>query len=95
MQERAKLRFLVFVLDGIGLELAFFAVFLLRFRVGLFVNPVRFYASELILPSLVLWAYWVLVGAFFGLYRFDPLQGRAEIASYAFKTTAVGVRDDL
>jgi exopolysaccharide biosynthesis polyprenyl glycosylphosphotransferase len=91
MQERAKLRFLVFVLDGIGLELAFFAVFLLRFRVGLFVNPVRFYASELILPSLVLWAYWVLVGAFFGLYRFDPLQGRAEIASYAFKTTAVGV----
>jgi exopolysaccharide biosynthesis polyprenyl glycosylphosphotransferase len=91
MQERAKLRFLIFVLDGIGLELAFFAMFLLRFRVGLFVNPVRFYASELILPSIVLWAYWIFIGAFFGLYRFDPLQGRTEIAGHAFKTTAVGV----
>ncbi|MFH1010701.1 MAG: sugar transferase [bacterium] len=91
MQRRARLRFLLFLLDGIGLESAFFAVFLLRFRTGLFVNPMHFYASELLLPSLILWAYWVLIGAFFGLYRFDPLQGRAEIAGYTFKTTAVGV----
>ncbi len=91
MSERARLRFSLFILDGIGLELAFFVVFFLRFRTGLFVNPVHFYATELIFPSLVLWMYWVLVGAFFSLYRFDPEQGRSEIASYVFQTTAAGI----
>lgn len=91
MDERARLRLIVFILDGIGLELAFFAIFLLRFRTGLFVNPVYFYAVELVLPSLLLWFFWVFIGAFFGLYRFDPGQGRAEIVSYVFKTTVVGI----
>jgi exopolysaccharide biosynthesis polyprenyl glycosylphosphotransferase len=91
MSERARLRFSIFVLDGIGLELVFFAVFFLRFRTGFFANPVHFYAIELVFPSLVLWAYWVLVGAFFSLYRFDPEQGRSEIISYVFRTTATGI----
>jgi exopolysaccharide biosynthesis polyprenyl glycosylphosphotransferase len=91
MSERARLRLSIFILDGIGLEVAFFAVFFLRFRTGLFANPVSFYATELIIPSVVLWVYWVFVGAFFGLYRFAPEQGRAEIVSYVFQTTATAI----
>jgi FlaA1/EpsC-like NDP-sugar epimerase len=91
MDERARLRFILFVLDGLGLEFAFFATFLLRFRTGLFVNPLHLYAVELLVPSLVLCAYWVFIGAFFGLYRFDATQGRGEIVTYVFKTTVVGI----
>ncbi len=90
MSQRAKLRFLIFFLDGIGLELAFYAMFYLRFRTGLFVNPVHFYAVELFLPSFILWLFWIFVGAFFDLYRFDPVQGRKEIAAYVLRTTGVG-----
>ncbi|MBU1936709.1 hypothetical protein KKG05_04865, partial [bacterium] len=90
MSQRAKLRFLIFFLDGIGLELAFYATFYLRFRTGLFINPVHFYAVDLLLPSVVLWLFWIFIGAFFDLYRFDPVQGRKEIAAYVLRTTAVG-----
>ncbi len=90
MSQRAKLRFLIFFLDGIGLELAFYATFYLRFRTGLFVNPVHFYAIDLLLPSFILWLFWIFIGAFFDLYRFDPVQGRKEIAAYVLRTTVVG-----
>jgi exopolysaccharide biosynthesis polyprenyl glycosylphosphotransferase len=70
-------RSLLFLLDVIILELAFFGVYWWRFRSGLFVNPIDFHSTELWIPSLVVALFWVLHFGWFGLYRVDPLESRA------------------
>jgi exopolysaccharide biosynthesis polyprenyl glycosylphosphotransferase len=84
-------RFLLLILDVLLLESSFFGVYWWRFRTGLFENPVSFAANELLLPSLIVAAYWVTVLSWFGLYRFDPLQSRRETAQRSFKAAGVGV----
>ena len=81
----------LFVVDIVLLELIFYGTYIARFRSGLFTNPVSFTVPEQLIPSLVVTSYWVLLFAWFGLYRFDPLQSRSELALSALKATAVGL----
>jgi exopolysaccharide biosynthesis polyprenyl glycosylphosphotransferase len=83
-------RILLLAADAILLELAFFAVYWWRFVTGLFVNPVSFSAAELLGPSLFVTVYWIALFAWFGLYRFNPLQARTQAARSAFKAAGAG-----
>ena len=91
MRRRWILRSFLFLADVVCLEVIFYGVYIARFHSGLFLNPTNFTAPELLIPSFVMTTYWVLIFAWFGLYRFDPLQSRNEIAISAFKASAVGV----
>ncbi len=91
MKRRWILRTFLFALDALLLELVFFVIYFVRFHSGLFLNSTTFTASEEILGSLVTTTCWLLLFAWFGLYRYDPLQARGEIAASAFKATAFGV----
>lgn len=84
------LRSLVFLLDLIVLESAFFFIFWWRFETGMFANPVTFASSEVIVPSLFVSLFWVLHFAVFGLYRFDPLESRAIVAANCARTALYG-----
>ncbi|MBU0509970.1 sugar transferase [bacterium] len=86
----SRLWSLLLFLDIILLQLAFFGVYWWRFQSGQFVNPVSFQPGELLIPSLIVCGYWVLLLAWFGLYRFDPLQSRAVAAARSFRAAAVG-----
>jgi len=78
-------------LDVLLLEAVFFAVYWWRFHTGMFENPVSFAAAELLRPSWVVTVYWVLLLAWFGLYRFDPLQSRVAVLRTSLKAAAVGI----
>ncbi len=73
------LRGLLFLLDFVVLELAFFAIYWWRFQTGMFENPVTFTPVEQVVPSLLVSAFWILHFAVFGLYRFDPLESRSVV----------------
>ena len=91
MKHRWLLRLVLLVCDLALLEAAFFAVYWWRFQTGMFRNPVGFSAAELVAPSLVVTAYWIFLFAWFGLYRFDPLQSRAEAVVQSSRAAAFGV----
>ncbi|RPH94036.1 sugar transferase [candidate division KSB1 bacterium] len=91
MKHRWYLRLLLFVCDVVLLETAFFGVYWWRFHTGMFTNPVSFTQSELLGPSLVVTGYWILLFAWFGLYRFDPLQSRAAALKSSLKAAAFGI----
>lgn len=84
------LRLFILIVDLLLLESAFFGVYWWRFQSGQFVNAVLFHPEELLIPSFIVSAYWVFLFAWFGLYRFDPLQSRAAAAVRSFKAAAVG-----
>ena len=91
MRYLLPLRIVLFILDVIDLEIAYFGAYWWRFETGLFANPISFTAPEQLIPSLVVTVYWVLLFAWFGLYRYDPLQSRSETALHALKAAAFGV----
>ena len=85
------LRPLLFITDVALLEAAFFGAYWWRFKTGMFVNPVSFSLPDLGLPSLIVAGYWVLMLAWFGLFRFDPLASRAKTLRACLKASAIGV----
>ncbi len=91
MRHRWIPRFCLFLADVVCLEFMFYGVYVARFRSGVFLNPITFSVPELLFPSMVVAVYWLLLLAWFGLYRYDPLQARGDIAANAFKATAFGI----
>jgi exopolysaccharide biosynthesis polyprenyl glycosylphosphotransferase len=91
MKHRWPLRLLLLTADVVLLEAAFFGVYWWRFKTGMFVNPVTFPLSDLLVPSLIVAGYWILLLAWFGLFRFDPLASRAKTLRACVKASAVGV----
>lgn len=84
------LRGLLFLLDFAVLEAAYLAIYWWRFQTGLFVNPVTFALTEIIVPSLIVSVFWILHFAVFGLYRFDPLESRAVVAANCARAAIYG-----
>ncbi len=87
---RFGLRSLQFVLDFALLETAFFILYWWRFQTGQFDNPVIFTSDEILLPSLLVSAFWHLHFSIFGMYRVDPLQSRAQVLSRCVQASAYG-----
>ncbi len=77
-------------MDFMLLEAAFFGVYYWRFETGQFANPVTFTVDELIVPSLIVSAFWHLFFSVFGMYRIDPLQSRALVLARCVQASAYG-----
>ncbi len=80
-------KILLFVLDFLTVNAAFAAYFFLRIRSGLFAYAIE---PEMWAPMIVIYAYWLLWFAFFGLYRQWYAQSRLDEVMTLFRTTAVG-----
>jgi exopolysaccharide biosynthesis polyprenyl glycosylphosphotransferase len=91
MKRAWYLRIALLIADLTLLEAAFFGAYWWRFKTGMFVNPVAFSLRDQIVPSLIVAGYWVLLLAWFGLFRFDPLASRAKTLRACLKAGAFGV----
>jgi exopolysaccharide biosynthesis polyprenyl glycosylphosphotransferase len=80
-------RIFLFVLDLVMVNAAFIAYYYLRIRSGLFDYAIE---PEMLAPMIVIYVYWILWFAFFGLYRHWYAQSRLDEVMTLFRTTAVG-----
>ncbi|MCB9357291.1 MAG: sugar transferase [Calditrichaeota bacterium] len=87
---RFWLRALQFLLDFTLLEMAFLGVYWWRFKTGQFANPVIFTFEDMIVPSLIVSAFWHLFFSVFGMYRIDPLQSRAIVLARCAQAALYG-----
>jgi exopolysaccharide biosynthesis polyprenyl glycosylphosphotransferase len=81
-------KILLLFLDFLTINLAYLAYYYLRVKSGWFVTPIE---PELWLPMAVIYVYWLLLFAFFGLYRSWYAQSRLDEIVTLFRTTAIGV----
>jgi len=86
MSRRAEI-FLLLVSDFLTISSAFVTYYFLRIRSGLFDYAIE---PEMWAPMIVIYAYWLLWFAFFGLYRHWYAQSRLDEVMTLFRTTAVG-----
>ena len=87
MSKRTE-RILLFLLDFLLICLAYLVYFMMRVRSGWFRYPIE---PELYLPLITIYVYWLLLFAFFGLYRSWYAQSRLDEIITLFRTTAAGV----
>jgi len=81
-------RIFLVVSDFLAIHLAFFLWVLLRDRLG---YPAHLTGSDIAVVSLIIYAYWVLLFLFFGLYRSWYAQSRFDEFVALFKTITIGV----
>ena len=70
------------------INLAYVVYFWLRVRSGWFKYPIE---PELLLPMVTIYVYWLILFAFFGLFRYWYAQSRLDELITLFRTTAAGV----
>ena len=87
MSKRTE-RILLFLLDFLMICLAYLVYYLMRVRSGWFRYPIE---PDLYLPMISIYVYWLLLFAFFGLYRSWYAQSRLDELVTLFRTTAAGV----
>jgi exopolysaccharide biosynthesis polyprenyl glycosylphosphotransferase len=87
MSKRTE-QILLFLLDFLTICLAYLVYYMMRVRSGWFQYPIE---PELYLPMLAIYLYWLLLFAFFGLYRSWYAQSRLDEIITLFRTTAAGV----
>jgi exopolysaccharide biosynthesis polyprenyl glycosylphosphotransferase len=71
--------------------IAFFGVFWLRYLSGLFPVNVEIYISDLWLPALVIYAYWLIFYLYNDLYNLSGAPSRTDENFKVFKATSYGV----
>src|SRR3972149_2893624 len=81
-------RILLFFRDFLTINAAYVAYYWLRIESEWFASPIQ---PELWLPMVVIYLYWLLLFAFFGLYRSWYAQSRLDELVTIFRTTASGV----
>jgi exopolysaccharide biosynthesis polyprenyl glycosylphosphotransferase len=87
MNKRAE-RILLFTLDFVTINLAYLAYYWLRVRSGWLSYAIE---PELVLPMVAIYVYWLILFAFFGLYRSWYAQSRLDELVTLFRTTGIGV----
>jgi len=87
MSKRTE-RILLLALDFLTVNLAYYVYFLLRVRSGWFAYPIE---PDLYLPMLAIYLYWLMLFAFFGLYRSWYAQSRLDELITLFRIVTAGV----
>ncbi|MDD3095370.1 MAG: sugar transferase [Candidatus Neomarinimicrobiota bacterium] len=82
---------LLFVSDFLSTMSAFFGVYWLRYRSGLFPVDIELYISDLWLPALFIYLYWLIFYFYFGLYHLPEAPSRTDENVKVFKSTSYGV----
>jgi exopolysaccharide biosynthesis polyprenyl glycosylphosphotransferase len=84
---RTELKGVLFLSDFVMFQMAWVSYFYLRVRSGLFVAS---YLPDFWLPAAVIYAYWVVVFLFFGLYGSWHAKSRVDEFALVFKATVFG-----
>ncbi len=87
MSKRTERIFLL-ALDFLTVNLAYYVYYLLRVRSGWFAYPIE---PDLYLPMIAIYVYWLLLFAFFGLYRSWYAQSRLDELVTLFRIVTAGV----
>jgi exopolysaccharide biosynthesis polyprenyl glycosylphosphotransferase len=81
-------RLLLVSLDFLTINLAYLAYYALRVRSGWFTYPIE---PDVLLPMLAIYAYWLMLFVFFGLYRSWYAQSRLDELVTLFRIITAGV----
>ncbi len=81
----------LFISDFLSTVIAFFGVYWLRYRSGLFTVEIELYISDLWIPALVIYFYWLLFYLYNGLYHLPEAPSRTDENVKVFKATSYGV----
>ncbi|MCF7832598.1 MAG: sugar transferase [Candidatus Marinimicrobia bacterium] len=81
----------LFISDLLSTMIAFIGVFWLRYRSGLFPIDVELYISDLWLPTIALYAYWLIFYLYNGLYHLPEAPSRTDENIKVFRATSYGV----
>ncbi len=81
----------LFISDLFSTMIAFMGVFWLRYRSGMFAIDVELYISDLWLPAIVLYAYWLIFYLYNGLYHLPEAPSRTDENVKVFRATSYGV----
>jgi len=87
MSKRTE-RILLLALDFLTVNLSYYVYYLLRVKSGWFAYPIE---PDLILPMLAIYLYWLMLFAFFGLYRSWYAQSRLDELITLFRIVTAGV----
>lgn len=77
--------------DLISTLLSFMLIFWLRYRSGVFEVDVELYYSDLILPFIALYLYWLLFYLYNGLYHMPEAPSRTDENIKVFKANSYGI----
>ncbi len=81
----------LFISDFLSTVIAFFGVFWLRYRSGMFPVDIELYISDLWLPAVVIYAYWLIFYLYNGLYHMPEAPSRTDESIKVFKATTYGM----
>ena len=81
----------LFISDFFSTMIAFIVVFWLRYRSGLFPIDVELYISDLWLPAIALYVYWLIFYLYNGLYHLPEAPSRTDENIKVFRATSFGV----
>ncbi len=81
----------IFISDFFASIAALYLTYLFRFKLDLFDSPVELYVSDLVLPAVVLYIYWLILFLWNGLYNFPIAPSRTDENFRVFKTTFFGI----
>ena len=81
----------LFVSDIFSTMIAFLGVFWLRFQSGFFPIDAELYLSDLLLPAILIYLYWLVFYLYNGLYSMSEAPSRTDENIKVFKATSYGV----
>lgn len=81
----------LFISDFVSTLLAFLLIFWLRYKSGIFDIDIELYYSDIWLPALALYVYWLVFYLYNGLYHIHEAPSRTDENIKVFKATSYGM----
>ncbi len=88
---KSRLVINIILSDFLASVAALYLTYLFRFKLNFFDSPIELYATDLILPAVVLYLYWLILFLWNGLYSFPLAPSRTDENFRVFKTTFFGM----
>lgn len=84
-------KYLLILSDLLAVMLSFYGVFWLRFYSGMFLLNAELYWSDMLIPSLIIYGYWMIFYVYNGLYHLSEAPSRTDENIKAFKAVSYGM----
>ncbi|MDD5582455.1 MAG: sugar transferase [Candidatus Marinimicrobia bacterium] len=81
----------IIISDFLASVAALYLTYLFRFKTNFFDSPIELYPSDLILPAVALYVYWLILYLWNGLYSFPLAPSRTDENFRVLKTTFFGI----
>jgi exopolysaccharide biosynthesis polyprenyl glycosylphosphotransferase len=88
-----KQTFILFIMlsDLLMTVSALYLTYLFRFHFNFFSNPVEIYPSDLLIPALILYLYWLVFYFYYGLYQFPVAPSRFDESTRTVRAHFTGI----